>query len=51
VVDDAGPPRGRLKHVVNGAQTDGYAEPVTQELDDAAIRAAADQRQRDDHLA
>src|SRR5208337_2882741 len=41
----------RLKHVVNGAQADGYAQQVTQELDDAAIRAAAHQRQRDDHLA
>ncbi len=28
-----------------------YAQQVAQELDDAAIRAAADQRQRDDHLA
>jgi hypothetical protein len=35
---------------VNGAQADGNAQQVTQELDDAAIRTVAHQRQRDDHL-
>jgi len=37
--------------VVNSADTDGQTQQVTQELDDAAIRAVADQRQPDDHLA
>jgi len=36
---------------VDAAQADGQAQQVTQELDDAAIRAAADQRQPDDDLA
>ncbi len=36
--------------MVNSADTDGQAQQVTQELDDAAIRAAAGQRQPDDHL-
>jgi hypothetical protein len=36
---------------VDGANTDRYAQQVTQELNDAAIRAVADQRQADDHLA
>jgi len=49
-VDDARLQRGRLQHVVNSAQADGQAQQVTHELDDAAIRAAADQRQPDDHL-
>jgi hypothetical protein len=40
-----------MDRVVNGADTDGYARQVTHELNDAAIRAAADQRQRDNHLA
>jgi len=35
---------------VNAAQADGHAQHVAQELDDAAIRAAADQRQPNDHL-
>jgi len=51
VVDDARLPCGRLQDVVNAAHADGQAQQVTQELDDAAIRAAADQRQPDDHLA
>ena len=50
-VDRARLPRGRLEHVVDAAQADGQAQQVAQELDDAAVRAAADQRQRDDHLA
>jgi hypothetical protein len=50
-VDDAGLPRGRLKHVVDAADADGHAKQVAQELHDAAIRAAGDQRQADDHLA
>jgi len=50
-VDRAGLPRGRLKHIVDAAQADRHAQQVTQELDDAAIRAAADQRQPDDRLA
>src|SRR4029453_1327980 len=32
-------------------QADGHAQQVAQELHDAAVRAAADQRQPDDHLA
>ncbi len=36
---------------MNSADTDGQAQQVAQELDDAAVRAAADQRQPDDHLA
>jgi len=51
VVDQARLPRGRLKHVVDAAHADGHAQQVAQELDDAAIRAAANQRQPDDHLA
>jgi len=51
VVDRARLPRGRLEHVVDAAQADRQAQQVAQELDDAAIRAAADQRQPDDHLA
>ncbi len=50
-VDDARLPRDRLEHVVDAAQADGHTQQVAQELDDAAIRAAADQRQPDDHLA
>jgi hypothetical protein len=51
MVDDIRCPRGRLKHLVDGAHTHRYAEQVTHEFDDAATRAAAYQRQRDDHLA
>jgi len=36
---------------VDTADADRHAQQVAQELEDAAIRAAADQRQRDDHLA
>jgi len=36
---------------VDAAQADGHAQQVVQELDNAAIRAAANQRQRDDRLA
>ena len=43
--------RGRLKHVVNGADADRPAQHVTHELENAAIRTPAHQRQRDDHLA
>jgi len=50
VVDNARLPRGRLQHLVNSAHAGGEAQQVTQELDDAAIRATADQRQPDDHL-
>jgi hypothetical protein len=41
-IDNVHLSRRRLKLIVNGAQTDGYAQQVTQELDDAAIRAVAD---------
>jgi hypothetical protein len=51
VVDDLGLLRGRLQHVMNGADADGHAQQVTQDLHDPAIGAAANQRQRDDHLA
>jgi hypothetical protein len=37
VVDDARLPCGQLEHVMNGADTDGHAQQVTQELDDTAI--------------
>jgi hypothetical protein len=50
MVDEAGLPRDRLKQVVNGAHTDGHTQEITQELGDAAIRAVADQRKRDNHL-
>ena len=50
-VDDAGLQGGRLEHVADAADADGQAQQVTQELDDAAIRAVADQRQPDNHLA
>ena len=42
--------RRRLKQIVNGADTDGHAQKITRELDDATIRGVADQRQRDYHL-
>ena len=51
LVDRARLPRCRLEHVVNAADADGDAQQVTQELDDAAIGTAADQRQGDDDLA
>jgi len=51
LVDRARLPRGRLEHVMDAAQADRHAQQVAQELDDAAIRAAADQRQPDDDLA
>ena len=35
---------------MNRADADGNAQQITQELHDAAIGAAAHQRQRDDHL-
>ncbi len=50
VVDRARLPCRRPEHVVDAAQAHGHAQQVAQELDDAAIRAAADQRQPDDHL-
>jgi hypothetical protein len=50
-VDHARLPRSRLEHVVDVAQADGQAQQVAQELDDAAVRTAADQRQSDNHLA
>lgn len=43
--------RGPLLHVVNLAQAGGHAQQVAHELHHAAIRAAADQRQRECHLA
>jgi hypothetical protein len=49
--NDAGLLRGGLKHLVDGANTDRYAQQVTQELHHAAIGAVADQRQAEDHLA
>jgi len=51
LVDRARLPRGRLEHAVDAADADRQAQHAAQELDDAAIRAAADQRQPDDHLA
>lgn len=51
VVDHVRPPRQRLKDLVNGADADRNTQQVTHELHDATIRAVADQRQRDDHLA
>ncbi len=51
LVDRARLPRCRLEHVVNAADADGDAQQVTQELDDAAIGTAADQRQGDADLA
>ena len=36
---------------MNRADADGHAQQITQELYNTAIRATADQRQRDDHLA
>jgi hypothetical protein len=51
LVDRARLLRGRLEHAMDVTQADGHAQQVAQELDDAAIRAAADQRQPDDHLA
>jgi hypothetical protein len=51
VVDDVRFPRGGLKHLVDGAHTHRDAQQVTDEFYDAATRAAADQRQRDNHLA
>src|SRR3954469_24962808 len=50
-VDDASLLGCRLKHIVDGADADGHTQQVTQELNNAAIRAVADQRQPDDHLA
>jgi len=41
-VDRARLPRGRLEHVVDAAQADAQAQHVAQELDAAAISAAAD---------
>jgi hypothetical protein len=49
-VDHPGLLRGRPEHVVNGAYADGYAQQVAHEFNNAEIRAAAHQRQRDDHL-
>jgi hypothetical protein len=49
--DDASLLRSQLKHVVNRANADGHTQQIAQELDNAAIRAVADQRQPDDHLA
>src|ERR1700678_2314330 len=37
--------------MMNRADADGHAQQIAQEFHDTAIRAAADQRQRDDHLA
>jgi hypothetical protein len=51
VVDDTRLAGGRLEHMMNRADADRHAQQITQKLDDTAIRAAADQRQRDDHLA
>ena len=52
LVDDAGLPRG-LTWSTSWTQPTliGKAQQVAQELHDAAIRAVADQRQPDDHLA
>ncbi len=50
VVDNARLPRGGLKRVVHGTHTDGHTQQVADELDNATIRAVADQRQRHDHL-
>jgi hypothetical protein len=50
-LEDAGFLRDELKHLVDGTDTDRYAQQVTQELNDAAIRAVTNQRQANDHLA
>jgi hypothetical protein len=50
-VDDSRFLRSRLQYVVDAAHTDRDAQQVAQEFNDAATRAAANQRQRDDHLA
>jgi hypothetical protein len=36
-VDDARPPRDKLKQVVNGAQTDGHAQQIADEFDRATV--------------
>ena len=51
MVDDTRLAGGRLEHMMNRADADGHAQQITQELHDTAKRAAADQGQRDDHLA
>jgi hypothetical protein len=50
-VDDASLMRGRLKHIVDGADADGHTQQITQELANAAIGAVADLRQPNNHLA
>jgi hypothetical protein len=50
-VDHAGLLRGRVEHVVDGADADRPAQHVTHEFDNAEIRTAAHQCQCDDHLA
>jgi hypothetical protein len=49
-VDPPGLLRGRAEHGMDGARADGCAQHITHEFDNAEIRAAARQRQRDDHL-
>ncbi len=49
-VDHPGLRRGRAEHGVDGADADGCTQQLAHELDDAETRAAAHQRQRDDHL-
>ena len=51
LVDGASLLRGQLKHIMDSADADGHAQQVAQELDNAATRTVADQRQPDDHLA
>jgi hypothetical protein len=43
-VENAGFLRDELKHLVDGTDTDRYAQQVAQELHHAAIGAVADQR-------
>jgi hypothetical protein len=50
-IDDICFPRRRLKRLMDGAHTHRDTQQVTDEFDDAATRAAAYQRQPDDHLA
>jgi len=50
-VDDVSLLGCRLKHIVDGADADGHTQQIMQERDNATIRAVADQRQPDDHLA
>jgi hypothetical protein len=51
LVEDSRCLRSRLQYLVDAANTDRDAQQVTQELNHPTNRAAANQRQRDNHLA